>query len=324
MRLPIVNDHPVMPGLPPFLAFTQGKVFHVKPYSGDDTKTGRTPGGAWKTLAKALASATANQNDVVLLYAESNTAANTTDYLSATLDWNKDGVHIIGINAGGNISPRSRVAFASTYNTASNLFTLSADGCYIANVEFFVGVAGTNPTGCVNVTGERNRIENCHIAGIGHDNNDIANAYSLRVAGSENLFIGCTIGLDTVSRGTADNAEIVLAGGARNKFIDCEIVTFASANTHQFLKRASGGSDRFTIFRNCIFVNAIQSTGVSMLEALDVTAGGSLAGLIALKDCMLIGAAEWEAAAGVSTVCYINSGAADAANGGVALAITGA
>jgi hypothetical protein len=292
MRLPIVNDHPVMPGLPPFLAFTQGKVFHVKPYSGDDTKTGRTPGGAWKTLAKALSEATANQNDVVLLYAESNTAANTTDYQAATLDWNKDGVHLIGINAGVNVSPRSRVAFTSAYNTASNLFTLSADGCYIANIEFYAGVAGTNPTGCMNVTGERNRIENCHIAGIGHDNNDIANAYSLRVAGSENLFKSCTIGLDTIS--------------------------------HQFLKRASSASDRFTVFRNCMFINAIQSTGVSMLEALDVTAGGSPAGLIALKDCMLIGAAEWEASAGVSGVCYINSGAADAANGGVGLAITGA
>lgn len=324
MRLPRVNDHPVMPGLPPFLAFTQGKVFHVKPYSGDDTHSGRTPGGAWKTLAKALSAATANQNDVVLLYAESNTAASTTDYQAATLDWNKDGVHLIGVNAGVNISPRSRIAFTSAYNTASNLFTLSANGCYVANVEFFAGVAGTNPTGCVNVTGSRNRIENCHIAGIGHDNNDIANAYSLRVAGSENQFIGCTIGLDTISRGTADNAEIVLAGGARNKFQDCEIVTFAAVNTHQFLKRASASSDRFTTFKNCMFINAIQSTGVSMLEALDVTAGGSPGGLIALKDCMLVGAAEWEASSGVSGVVYINSPAPDAANGGVALAVTGA
>lgn len=319
-----INGFPVMPGLPPHLAFTQGRIFHVKPYSGDDTKTGRSPGGAWKTLAKALSEATANQNDVVLLYAESNTAAQTTDYQAATLNWNKDGVHLIGVNAGVNVSPRSRVAFTSDYDTASNLFTVSANGCYIANIEFFEGVAGTNPTGCVNVTGSRNKFENCHIAGIGNDANDIANAYSLRVAGSENEFVRCTIGLDTISRGTGDNAEIVLAGGARNKFVDCDIITFAAVNTHQFVKRASSGSDRFTTFKNCAFINAVQSTGVSMLEALDVTAGGSPAGLILLQSCVLVGAAEWEANAGASGVVYSNSPAADAANGGVALAVTGA
>lgn len=319
-----IDGYPVMPGLPSHLAFTQGKVFHVKPYSGDDTKSGRSPGGAWKTLAKALSEATANQNDVVLLYAESNTAANTTDYQSATLNWNKDGVHLVGVNAGVNVSPRSRVAFASTYDTASNLFTLSANGCYIANIEFFAGVAGTNPTGCFNLTGSRNRIENCHIAGIGHDNNDIANAYSLRVAGSENELVRCTIGLDTISRGTADNAEIVLAGGARNKFVDCDVITFASANTHQFVKRASGGSDRYTTFKNCAFINAVQSTGTSMLEALDVTAGGSPGGLILLQGCALVGAAEWEANSGASGVVYVSSPAASAGDGGVAVAVTGA
>lgn len=319
-----INGFPVMPGLPPWLAFTQGNVFHVKPYSGSDSYTGRSPSGAFKTLAKALASATANQNDVVMLYAESNAAGSTTDYQAATLDWNKDGVHLIGINAGVNISPRSRVAFASAYAVASNLFTLSADGCYVAYVEFFAGVASALPTGCFNVTGTRNRIENCHIAGIGNDANDIANAYSLRLAGSENEFIRCTIGLDTIARGTGDNAEIVLAGGARNKFVDCDIVTFAEANTHQFLKRASSGSDRFTVFKNCAFINAVQSTGVSMLEALDVTAGGSPGGLILLQNCTLVGAAEWEAAAGASGVVYVSSPAADAASGGVSAAVTGA
>lgn len=318
----LLDDEDVMMTVPGIA--TQGTVYHVKPASGSDSNDGLSADNAFKTLAKALATAAANKNDIVLLYAESNTASGTTDYQDATLDWNKDMVHLIGVNSGVNISPRSRIALRSTYDTAANLFTLSANGCLIMGIEFFAGVAGTNPTGCVNVTGSRNRFQGCHIAGIGNDANDIADAYSLRVAGSENMFKSCTIGLDTVSRGTADNAEIVLAGGARNKFIDCDIVTFASANSHQFLKRAASGSDRFTLFRNCVFINAVQSTGVSMLEALDVTAGGSPGGMIVLHGCGLIGAAEWEANSGASGASYATMGAADAANGGVGLAITGA
>jgi len=324
MRLTKVGNIPVLPALPPWLAFTQGNVWHVKPKTGDDTLDGKRPGCAFKTLAAALAACTAGQNDIVLLYAESNTAGNTTDYQAATLDWNKDQVHLIGVNAGVNISPRSRIAFASTYAVASNLFTLSANGCYVANIEFYAGVASALPTGCMSVTGSRNRVENCHIAGIGNDANDIANAYSLSLAGSENEFVRCTIGLDTIARGTGDNAEIVLAGGARNKFIDCDVITFAEANTHQFLKRAASGSDRYTKFKGCAFINAVKSTGVAMLEALDVTAGGSPGGLILLQDCALVGAAEWEASSGVSGVVYTNSPAASAGDGGVAAAVTGA
>jgi hypothetical protein len=323
-QLPKIATIPVLPALPAWLAFTQGRIWHVRPKNGLDTNPGTTPAQAFKTLAAAKAAATANQNDIVLLYAESNTAADTTDYQAATLDWSKDGVHLIGVNAGCNISPRARVAFISTYATASNLFTVSANGCYVANIELFAGVASALPTGCLNVTGQRNRFENCHIAGIGNDANDIANAYSLRLAGSENEFVRSTIGLDTIARGTGDCAEIVLAGGARNKFVDCDILTFAEANTHQFLKRAAGGSDRFTMFRNCAFINAVQSSGVAMLEALDVTAGGNPAGLILLHGCSLVGAAEWEASAGVSGIVYANMAAANVADGGVAGAVTGA
>jgi hypothetical protein len=261
------------------------------------------------------------------LLAGSNTADYTTDRQAATLDWNLDLTHLIGVPGASNISPRARLAFTSGYNTASNLFTLSANGCIVRNIGFFAGVAGTNPTGCVKVTGNRNLFENCHIAGIGHDNNDIADAYSLYVSGSENVFRNCVIGLDTISRGTADDAELVLAGGARNQFIDCLFVTWAGANTHQFVKRAAGGSDRFTLFKRCHFSNFELGGGAVMLEVFDVTAGGNPAGMIDLIDCSFAGAAAWEASGGVSGIVRANTsaaGAASATSGGRALPVTGA
>lgn len=217
---------------------TQGNAIFVKPYSGSDGNHGFRPDRAVKTLAKALALATAGQNDIVYFFAESNTAASTTDYQTVTLDWNKDLVHLIGVNAGNCMSQRSRVAFASTYNTASNLFTLSANGCLIANMEMFAGVAGTLPTGCVKQTGIRNRWVNVMMAGIGNDANDIAGAYSLCLNGAqETLFEECQIGLQTIDAGAAAaNSEILIAAGTNGPVKQIE---FRGGKVYRRIKHAT-------------------------------------------------------------------------------------
>lgn len=250
-------------GVPVGTPITQGDVWHVKPYSGSDTlNDGKSPDRAFKTLATALAAATANQNDIVYLYAESNTAASTTDYQSATLDWNKDFVHLIGVGAGSMIGQRARVAFASTYVTASNLFTLSADGCYIANVEFFAGVASANPLGAMLVTGTRNVIENCQISGIGHASMDIAAGYSLKIINpaAENIFKHCYIGLDTIIRATCKHEVWILGGAgtevARTIFEDCVINTYTSATDFKLVD--ANYIDRFLLLKNCT-LNAVQN-----------------------------------------------------------------
>ncbi len=251
---------------------TQGQAWFVLPSSGHDTASGRRFDRALATLAGggaassgALAKVTANRNDVVYFMAESNTAGSTTDYQSYTasggaLIWNKDLTHLIGVPGGPMFSQRSRVALLSTYNTAANLFTLSANGCRIENMSFFEGVAGTLPTGCMKVTGSRNYLRNCHIAGIGNDANDIASAYSLYLSGAENVFERCVIGLDTIDRGSAANSEIYFAAGAlRNYFKDCIIISRLQHSTNSPQVRVVGGAmgnpGPMGIFDNCLFIN---------------------------------------------------------------------
>lgn len=263
-----INGFPVMPGLPPWLAFTQGNIFHVKPYSGSDTNTGRSPSGAYKTLAKALASTTANQNDVVLLYAESNTSAQTTDYQATALNWNKDGVHLIGVNSGVSMSPRSRIAPASAYAAATPIFTVSANGCYIANIQIYMGVASTTPLGALSVTGARNRFDNCHILGMGAATNDVAGAYSLQLSGAEECeFHGCTIGSDRTALGAASNSQVLIAATAKNiLFKDCRFrLCSTHATNHLFLRAAASSLDGAVVFQNCVGVNS-QSRNVSGVE----------------------------------------------------------
>lgn len=70
-RLIKTRGIPIMPPIPE-LPFTQGNIWHVKPYSGNDGNYGDHPSSAFKTLAQAHTKATADQNDIVLMYAESN------------------------------------------------------------------------------------------------------------------------------------------------------------------------------------------------------------------------------------------------------------
>lgn len=241
---------------------TQGNVYWVKPRTGSDSGVdGLSPINAFQSLGKALATATANQNDVVILCAESNTASQTTNYLTANLDWNKDMVHLIGVNAGPMIGQRSRIANLSTAAPFANLFTVSANGCLIQNIEFFQGNGSTNPTAastCVTVTGQRCVFRNCQISGIGHADLDDVGSNSLTLtAAQECLFEHCYIGLDTIIRATSVT-EVILAGACTRIIFDkCHFETYTSASTFKMVTIPTA-ADRFVKFLDCDFV-AVQN-----------------------------------------------------------------
>ncbi|MHA2066757.1 MAG: hypothetical protein ACXABY_20485, partial [Candidatus Thorarchaeota archaeon] len=134
-------------------------------------------------------------------------------------------------------------------------------------------------------------------AGIGNTTMDVAGAASLKVSGDENLFEECVIGLDTIGRGSAANSEILFTGGAtRNIFRRCIIPTYADADTHQFVTQAASAIDRFNIFEDCLFYNAVNSGATTMTEALDIATGGSPAGgFILWGNNTIVGATEWDA-----------------------------
>ncbi len=238
----------------------QGNVFFVRPHSGSDGQDGRSPQTAFKTLATALGACTANQNDIVYMMAESNTAGNTTDYQSVALDWNKDSVHLIGINGGSFIGQRSRISNLSTATAIVNgMFIVSANNCMIQGLEIFQGQGGTNPTGAsiaMKVSGQRNAVVNCQISGIGHSELDDATSRSLSVTGAENYFQKCYIGLDTTIRATA-TTEVECAN-ARNIFEDCIIESYTSLSTFKAITTASSTVGRFVVLKNTMLC-AIQN-----------------------------------------------------------------
>ena len=305
---------------------TQGNVYWVRPTNGSDVNNGNSPATALATVQAALALAKSNQNDVVLLCAEGDSASVTTSRYNGLLDWNKDMVHLIGVNSGPMFSSRSRIAFPSAYAAATDLFKVSANGCLIAGIEFFMGVASALPTGCMTVTGERNHFLKCQISGMGNANNDIAGAYSLQLSGcQENLFEDCVIGQDTIQLGAQSNSVVLFAGGvARNAFRNCTFMLDTSSATNcLFLRSGATAMDREQFFTDCLFVNATASGSTTLTHAMAVATGTSPAGMIILSGAKtgLIGASGWNTTA--SGNVFATGGAqATAATWGLAQAVT--
>ena len=244
---------------------TQGNIWFVKPYSGSDSNSGTTPDTAFKTLPYALSQATANQNDTIYMFQESNTASKTTDYQSLNLNWNKDGVHLIGVGAASNLyfGQRARIGALSTATSFANLFTLSANNCIVSGIEIFQGAGGTTLSAAqtgLTVSGMRNAILNCQIAGIGDTTLDYAGSNSLTVSGAENYFGSCAIGLDTVIRATSITETII--SGTRNIFDKCIINSYTSGTTFKAINFAAGSYHTATWLNNCIISNALNRTGV--------------------------------------------------------------
>jgi hypothetical protein len=251
-----------------------GKHWFVKK-SGTSAADARSPRTAASTLDRALALATANQNDVVHILSESTSAGSTSLYQTTTFDWTKGLCHLVGEYGGGPFSQRSRIAWLSTASSASDipLFTLSASYCTVSNLQFFSGVDDANLSFNVLVSGSGNHFKNCHFAGIGHATNNAANAYSLKVTGSENVFENCVIGLDTIVRSEA-NWELWVTGG-RNIFKNCIILTYSETSGRTSVKiDNAGGTLRWTLFENCQFINFTVDNATGQTNVFDMPAAG--------------------------------------------------
>lgn len=250
---PLYVDGVPIAGLLP----SQGKSIFVKPSTGSDINSGLSADVAVKTLSQALTLATANKNDTIYLFAESNTAASTTDYQSATLTWNKDLVHLVGVGSPSAVSQRARIAQLSTATSVNPLVNVTANGCIFKNIQIFHGVADAGSYVACQVTGSKNYFENVHFAGMGDltKTQSVAGSASLKIdGGQENVFRHCVIGLDTATR-DADATEILFDTDAtRNLFEDCFITSFIDAAGFASVTIADGtGIDRWQIFKNCLF-----------------------------------------------------------------------
>lgn len=296
-------------GIAGMLPFT-GNVFFVDQTNGSDGNTGG-PQDPLATLSAAHSLCTANNNDVVFLTG--------TVHLTATLTWSKSRTHLIGLAPNLLSQARARIS-----NTGSNIFTplisITASECIFRDIGTFMGMDDASAQVCVAITGGRNEFTRCLFGGMGHATAAAqAGGRSLTISGStgENTFVDCQIGLDTITSSAANASLELLAATPRNVFRNCLFPRMTSSATTLMVKTtAAGAVDRFTLFQNCQFINAIQSTSTGMTVAFSMAA--SAGGMMLLKGCESIGSTKWGDTAALAQM-YIDMPVPVAATGGLAI-----
>lgn len=239
------------------------KVYLVDPVNGSASNTGTSWQSPLLTLEAAYAKCTADRHDCVLFLAgdsECNPAA--------TITWNKDYTHLIGLspNAYG-LGQRCRVV-AQAGVGASPVITFASNGCIVKNMQFNNEKVSGAASGMAVVTGLRNYFENCFF--MAPTANDAA-SYSLKMSGSENLFVRCTIGQYTNFRANASYGLWLFGASTclRNKFVKCEFLSWNSAtHVHVYVDSEVAVVPWVIWFEDCFF-GGNHSGGTILAYAID-------------------------------------------------------
>ena len=316
-----------------------GNWYFVDPAVGSDAYDGTSPETPFQTIYRAYASATAGNNDVIVLIGNGSTSGTArmstalaqsvnSAATSGTLTWAKNATHLIGVTAPTGISNRARFApptgtyTAATFGNSGNMFNVTASGCIFANFSVFNGFStGANGQIAWIDSGGRNYYSGVHFGGMGDTASATgANSRAVRISGSgENTFVGCTFGLDTVSRNAA-NATLEFAGAtARNKFVNCDFLAYATAATPVFvLGTGAGCIDRWQKFEGCSFMNGADSGATDMTGAVYLT-NAAAGGYVYLQRSTTIGCTDVFYDATTAGQMYIDGGAPTAATTSLAV-----
>ena len=263
--------------IPPFT----GKYFWVQETQAIGASAGLgTAQQPFNTLSQALAQCVSGRGDVVFLIG--------SVHISATLNWNLNNTHLIGVCAPSD-NDRARIS-----QTGASVFTplvnVTGVGCMFLDLATFHGFANASAQVCWAEAGGRNYYGGCQFLGMG-DATAAAQAggRSLTIAGQgENLFVGCTIGLDTIARSAANASLELLSGTPRNVMRKPIFQMLASASTPVHVTVGAGGMDRFLLLDDPVFINAVDSTGTTIAAA--ITANAAAGGTVALQNAFSVGA----------------------------------
>lgn len=269
------------------------KAFFVDVVNGSDGNTGRSMGQALATVGKAESLCTDKAGDVVYLMNDGNTTG-TSREATIPLVWDKDNTHLVGLCAPSVVSQRARITpVATAALLEAPVIDVTGSGCVFANLQIAHFAANTDTIGCqgVSVSGHRNYFYNVHIVGVPNDHSgDETDSVDLLIdGGAENVFVHCAIGVDTVVRSTTNACLELTTAATRNLFEDCVFAMTTDNAGPLFVKAdGSGDLDRWTIFRGCSFINAVESGATSLTSAVNVhnTAGG----LLMFQNCQIVGA----------------------------------
>ena len=297
-----LNEYVASMGIP---RGPKSKVFLVDTVNGSDSSSGTSWQAPLKTVAAAEALCTGDQHDCVLFL-----PGDTQDSVAATITWDKDHTHLIGLGANfPGIGQRSRLASS----VAAPALTISARGCIFKNFQVQNSYAGAS--GGVLVSGPYNYFENVYFNGMNNASSaNKSTSYCLSVTGAENYFKNCTIG--SVQLVTSSTNSVLLLSNGANTFEGCRIQHYSETAGNFLVQLVAGtGGMSLILFDRCVFFNQSVNWAAGSTDVFNIAQTGSH--YVLLRDEVMIGATAW---ADVVTHVY-HTTAAPATGGGIAIAV---
>ena len=254
-----------------------GNNYFVRPRTGNDGNSGKTPDSAFKLLQTAHDACTAGKNDTVYYISESTTssASGTQQLLTSALTWTKNYTHLIGVSPPLAMSNRCRIG---TTTAMTPMVDFDASSCVVKNIQFSQNHShATAGAVCCDIAGARNYFENVQFQNLGALAvvDDSCRALTITSGNGENRFVNCALGSGTVDAVTGASSLLEFAGAnqtARNVFEGCYFLGLGSANSHFFSMPSASGGSAFQVFKDCVFFNNDMGTLDPMDEGFDVNA----------------------------------------------------
>jgi len=282
-----------------------GEVFYVDP--GKTTSGGgKSADDAYKTLAEAYASMSADNDDIAIIAPTSSTGRTSE---TASITWAKRRTHVLGNGPARKGWNRAGVSFASTATTPS--LTISATNCSFSNIMLY---QPNDINVMVNITAAYSTFNNVHFAGIANTTtgDDTAARCVVITDADDTHFNNCMFGIDTVLNSAA-NAIVELSGAtavARTQFNGCTwSIVCDNAGPRWVLFNGAYSSEVYTMFNDCMFLNTRAGT-TTMTVGMTIPA--STNGKIIFNNSFWLGATDLcDVVTDVYSSGYAVSGAAD-------------
>jgi len=308
------------------LPMIHGTWFFVDGASGSASRSGRSPDaalGAADGLTLAYNKCTSGRGDGICVFSRSIIGTSYSLTMSEALTWAKHGITVVGINSENGYFGRSRITASAAVDLAS-MITVSGENNRFMNLHLNNEGDANTALRCVIITGNRNRVDNCHLIGGSHATpGAVANCSSLDLRASECVFKDCYFGTNSTTHtpATGVSAPITFstASQGQNFFKDCTVLSKSASNNAGGINiQGATTMDGWTIFKNCIFLNA-SPTGGGKTSLTKVVVGDDQgnAGVL-LHQCSEVGWAAWSV---LASKVYVGCSAETAAGaGGIATA----
>lgn len=297
---------------------TEGNYYFVDADNGSDGNKGISIDKPFKTIAKAYATATSNNNDVICL------VGSGTHPLTEMLDVTKNRVHFVGLDGAGRRYGQGAKVSLGVTTAATDIGTVKVTGVRnsFTNIKFINNNTVTEGIYCFVDGGEYTSMVNCEV--YKSTDMDVTGAADMVTNGDSSQYIDCTFGsLATARSGAVIRPTVLVTKGVAGAgkvardvlFKGCRFWINASATANRFVYGGNATDvERIMEFDRCKFINNGASSSV---PAQNVAFGATLTvGSVLLDRCSSVNAAT---AMSTTTGVFVDGAVPTGATSGISV-----